>query len=82
MEVRTIRLRDLRPNMIISEDLWAANGLLLVAKGQTVSDAVIARLLNFSKFAWNDRTFKVQVPRPVAAAEPALVAAFSRVSAR
>jgi CheY-like chemotaxis protein len=80
MEVRTIRLRDLRPNMVICEDLWAANGLLLVAKGQTVSEAVIARLLNFGKFAWNDRTFKVQVPRPVAAEEPAPVAAFSRVS--
>jgi len=81
MEVRAIRLRDLRPNMIINEDLWAANGLLLVTKGQLVSEPVIARLLNFSKFAWHDRTFSVQVPapRPVVA-ESAPMADFSRVS--
>ena len=81
-EVRTIRLRDLRPNMIIDEDLWAANGLLLVAKGQEVSEAVIARLQNFSKFSWNDKPFNVRVPasRPMVT-EPAPIAAFSRSSA-
>jgi CheY-like chemotaxis protein len=82
MEVRTIRLRELRPNMIIIEDLWASNGLLLVAKGQLVSEAVIARLLNFSKFALNDRSFSVRVPVPrPAVAEPASMPAFSRLSA-
>jgi hypothetical protein len=82
MEVRTIRLRELRPNMIIVEDLWASNGLLLVAKGQVVSEAVIARLLNFNKFALNDRSFSVRVPvpRPVDT-EPAPLPAFSRLSA-
>lgn len=63
-EVRAIHLRDLRPNMIIDEDLWAANGLLLAAKGQPVSEAVIARLQNFSKFSWNDKPFSVLVPLP------------------
>jgi len=82
MEVRTIRLRELRPNMIINEDLFASNGLLLVAKGQLVSEAAIARLLNFSKFALNDRSFSVRVPVPrPAVAEPAPMAAFSRLSA-
>ncbi len=82
MEVRAIRLRDLRPNMVIIEDLWASNGLLLVAKGQVASEAVIARLLNFNKFALNDRSFSVRVPvpRPVDA-KPAPLPAFSRLSA-
>ncbi len=82
MEVRTIRLRDLRPNMIINEDLRAVNGPLLVAKGQEVSEALIARLQNFSKFSWNDKPFSIRVPasRPVVT-EPAPIAAFSRLSA-
>jgi hypothetical protein len=63
-EVRAIHLRDLRPNMIIDEDLWAANGLLLAAKGQLVSEAVMARLRNFSKFSWNDKPFSVRVQLP------------------
>jgi hypothetical protein len=50
--------------MVIDEDLWAANGLLLAAKGQAVSEAVIARLQNFSKFSWNDKPFSVRVPLP------------------
>jgi CheY-like chemotaxis protein len=82
MEVRSIRLRDLRPNMVINEDLWAANGLLLVAKGQSISEPVIARLLNFGTFAWNDRPFSVRVPvpRPVVT-EPLPMATPSRLSA-
>lgn len=82
MEGRRIRLRDLRPNMIIDEDLWAQNGLLLVAKGQSISEPVIARLLNFGTFAWNDRTFSVRVPapRPVNT-EPVPMATPSRLSA-
>jgi CheY-like chemotaxis protein len=82
MEVRTIRMRDLRPNMIINEDLWAQNGLLLVAKGQSISEPVIARLLNFGTFAWNDRTFSVRVPvpRPVVT-EPVPMTTLSRLSA-
>ncbi len=81
-EVRTIRLRDLKPNMIINEDLWAANGLLLVGKGQSMSEPVIARLLNFGTFAWNDRPFtvRVPVPRPVVT-EPVPMATPSRMSA-
>jgi response regulator RpfG family c-di-GMP phosphodiesterase len=82
MEVRTIRLRDLRPNMIINEDLWAANGLLLVAKGQLVSEPVIARLLNFSKFAGIDRTFSIRVPvARTVVIEPVPMTSPSRLSA-
>ena len=82
MEERTIRLRDLKPNMIINEDLWAANGLLLVAKGLSISEPVIARLLNFGQFAWNDRTFSVRVPvpRPVVT-EPVPITTPSMLSA-
>jgi hypothetical protein len=82
MEVRTIRLRDLRPNMIIDEDLWAQNGLLLVAKGQSISEPVIARLLNFGTFAWNDKTFRVRVPAPrTVVTDPVPMATLSRLSA-
>jgi hypothetical protein len=68
--------------MIINEDLLAANGLLLVAKGQSMSEPVIARLLNFGQLALNGRTFtvRVPVPRPVVA-EPAPMATPSRMSA-
>jgi len=82
MEVRKIRLRDLRPNMIVDEDLWAANGLLLVARGQSISEPVIARLLNFGTFAWNDRPFSVRVPVPrPAVTEPVSMPTPSRLSA-
>jgi response regulator RpfG family c-di-GMP phosphodiesterase len=82
MEPRTIHLKDLRPNMVIDEDLWAANGLLLVAKGQSISEPVIARLLNFGTFAWNDRPFAVRVPVPRAVvSESVPMATLSRLSA-
>jgi len=82
MEERTIRLRDLRPNMIINEDLWAADGHLLVAKGQMISEPVMARLLNFSKFTWNDRAFSIRAPMPhPAATEGAGEVTLTRLSA-
>jgi len=61
MEARTIRLRDLRPGMILNQDVRTANGLLLVASGQILSDSVIATLLN-SRFAGWDGSFNVRVP--------------------
>jgi response regulator RpfG family c-di-GMP phosphodiesterase len=81
-EERTIRLSELRPRMIINENLRATNGLLLAAKGQAVSDAIIARLLNFSSFAGLNHSFRVLVPvsRP-AVSEPVPLTAFSRLSA-
>lgn len=67
MEVRTVRLRDLRPGMILDQDIRATNGLLLVASGHILSDSIIATLLN-SRFAGWDGSFSVRVP----AARPAV----------
>ena len=39
---------SLKPAMIVDQDILSRNGLLLAAKGQEVSNAVIERLRNFS----------------------------------
>lgn len=62
MQERTIRLSELKPRMILNENLRAANGLLLVAKGQAVSEAIILKLQNFSTFAGLSQSFRVLVP--------------------
>lgn len=48
MERKALYLRELRPNMIVDQDVQVKNGLFVVAKGHVVSEALIARLLNFA----------------------------------
>lgn len=60
-EVCMVRLRDLRSGMILNQNIRTANGLLLVADGQILSETVIAMLLN-SHFAGWDGSFSVRVP--------------------
>ena len=45
---KALYLRELRPRMIVDQDIQVKNGLFIVAKGQIISDALIARLLNFA----------------------------------
>lgn len=82
METRTVRLRDLRPRMILNQDIRTPNGLLLVASGQVLSDSVIATLLN-SRFAGWDGSFSVRVPvaRPMMT-EPGTITPDARLGAQ
>ena len=76
MTVKSIYLRDIQPGMVVNENLKAKNGLFLVAKGQVISEALIARLHNFSRAAGIAEPFTILVPKvqPVTAERPAELA--------
>jgi hypothetical protein len=48
-DLRAVSLAQLRTRMIIHADVRSKNGLLLLAKGQEVSDSAIARLKSFAQ---------------------------------
>jgi CheY-like chemotaxis protein len=62
LALKTVQLRDLRPGMLVGEDICAKNGLFLVAKNQVLSDALLARLKNFSRTVGLVEPFLVRVP--------------------
>lgn len=62
--VKSVYLRDLHPRMIVHEDIRAKNGLFLVAKGQAISEALIARLKNFGRSVGIGEPFMVLAPVP------------------
>lgn len=64
MQLRVLPLEELRQSMRINEDLYAQNGLMIVSKGQEVSEALIARLLNFSRTAGLKPSVSVLAPAP------------------
>jgi len=43
-----VNLKDLKTGMIIVQDVWAKNGILLVQNGQTATLPVLVRLRNFA----------------------------------
>ena len=43
---RTVTVKELRPGMLITEDIKSAGGALLIAKGQEVTPSLILRLKN------------------------------------
>ncbi|MGP8247169.1 MAG: HD domain-containing phosphohydrolase [Bryobacteraceae bacterium] len=48
MEVRSARVAELHPGMVLQADSRTRDGLLLVARGQQITPSVIARLRSFS----------------------------------
>ena len=48
-ETRAIRVADLRKGMFFNADVFSTKGLLLLANGQEVTDAAIARLNSFNR---------------------------------
>ncbi len=48
MEVRILKSAELRPRMIVDQDLRTKTGLLLLAKGQEVTPSVLGRLHAFA----------------------------------
>lgn len=45
----TMSIRDLRPGMTLEEDVRAKNGVLLVARGQELTHALLERIMNFNR---------------------------------
>ena len=60
--VRKLPLRELRGTMILAEDLFTVDGVLLVSKGQEITWPLLARLKNFSKSKHIREPIKVIVP--------------------
>ncbi len=59
--LRLARVTDLNTQMIVDEDVYAKNGLLLVPKGQEVTYPVLERLRNFSRGVGIVEPFRVLV---------------------
>jgi response regulator RpfG family c-di-GMP phosphodiesterase len=60
-------IRELRPDMILSEDLLNNAGVLLIRKGQEISGAMLYRLLNHSVNGTIREPVRVRVPARLAA---------------
>jgi len=67
MAVKEVFLSQLKPGMIVHEDIRAMNGLFLVGKGHDISQALVARLGNFARTAGVVEPFLVLVPVAAAA---------------
>ncbi len=73
MKEAFIRVRDLNTTMVLAEDVFTRNGLLLAKKGQEVSLALLHRLQNFARRIGVREPIRVLVPR-VKEEEPAVAA--------
>lgn len=62
MEVRTCRISELECNMILQEDVRTGSGLLLIAKGQTITFPLLMRIKNFWQRQSNTASVLVHVP--------------------
>lgn len=61
-EIRAVSMSDLAPGMILQEDVRATTGILLAAKGQPVTDTMIARLSAYSTNIGVRQPISVMVP--------------------
>jgi response regulator RpfG family c-di-GMP phosphodiesterase len=80
MQIREVPIEDLRLGMIIREDLYGQAGLLIVARGQSVSEALIARLRIFFRTAGLNPRISVLAPAPHPVSRPELARHGSRVA--
>jgi len=60
-ELRVIEVRDLRTGMVLSEDLRSVQGVLLAAKGQEVTYALVKTVRNFAEKGTLKGTIRVTV---------------------
>ena len=60
--VKTLDIRDLLTDMVIAQDKRTSSGLLLIAKGQSVTTTFIERLRNFAEAGEISGTVQVLVP--------------------
>lgn len=49
MESRLVEISNLRPGMIVGEEIWSTIGLLLAGKGQELTHPLVVRLKNFHR---------------------------------
>ena len=71
MELRVLKSAELRPRMVVDQDVRAKNGLLLLAKGQEVTPSVLGRLKAFAARTGIAEPIRVLVAAPEAAPNPA-----------
>ncbi len=64
MEIRILKSYELRPRMIVDQDLRTKTGLLLLAKGQEVTSSVLGRLNAFASKAGIVEPVRVLVAAP------------------
>jgi ActR/RegA family two-component response regulator len=62
MEARRVSTLKLATGMVLDQDVRNREGLLLVAKGQEISSALLAKLENFARAALIDKEVQVLVP--------------------
>lgn len=62
VEFRLIRLRQIEVGMVLDEDLLSEPGLVLIAKGQEVSLAILERLRQYGRTSLVREPFRVMVP--------------------
>lgn len=60
VEVREVDIDDLEPGMVIFDDLYTTDGVLLISRGTEVTDPLILRLENYRSQERIDRTIRVQ----------------------
>jgi hypothetical protein len=61
-------VRELRTGMALAEDVRTRSGMLVVAKGQVVTEALLTRLLNFSILSNIEEPLRVHLPRDMESA--------------
>lgn len=61
-ERRRVPIEHLTPSMILDEDVLAPSGLLLIGKGQEVTESMTLRLRNFRRLGMAGETLSVLVP--------------------
>ncbi|MBZ5577049.1 MAG: response regulator [Acidobacteriia bacterium] len=71
-ETRWVTLAQLKPQMIISAGVYSKTGLVLLAKGQEVTDSAIARLNSFASLFGVIEPISVTVPQEEQIPKPAL----------
>jgi response regulator RpfG family c-di-GMP phosphodiesterase len=64
-EIRLVGVQDLSSDMVINCEVYSKNGLLLLSKGQEVTDSVVARMLSFADSVGVVQPFSVVIPRTI-----------------
>lgn len=62
MEVRVIDVKDVTACMVADQDIRTTNGLLLIARGQEVSQPILERLWSFSETTGVAEPFRMRIP--------------------
>ena len=72
VEIRHLAARDLRQGMILRDNIFTKNGMLLVTKGNEVTPSLVERIANFSRKMGVREPISVTVPaQPISANQPA-----------